>query len=134
LLMSIVMGHAFASLGENDDENDRLLAFFEYQAHRLTSELLFFVSPNEAMRIMRSPAASVTVINNFMKFIGMTLLPPFKGYDRYEVGPRKGQLRLVKPLETLTPIYKQYKRLEHIEDQLSFYNDIAFSYKREEKE
>ena len=83
---------------------------------------------------MRSPAASVTVVNNFMKFIGMTLLPPFKGYDRYEVGPRKGQLRLVKPLETMTPIYKQYKRLEHIEDQLNFYNDIAFSYRREEKE
>ena len=134
LLMSIVMSNAFASLGENDDENDRLLAFFEYQAHRLTSELLFFVSPGEAQRIMRSPAASVTVVNNFMKFIGMTLLPPFKGYDRYEVGPRKGQLRLVKPLETMTPIYKQYKRLEHIEDQLNFYNDIAFSYRREEKE
>ena len=133
LLMSIVMSQAFLNMGENDDEDDRLLAFMQYQAHRLTSELLFFVSPNEAQRILRSPAAIATVSDKLFKFIGMTLLPPWKGYDRYDTGPRKGQLRLVKPLEDLTPFYKQYKRLQHIDDQLNFYNDIAFGYRKKDK-
>ena len=74
-----------------------------YQTNRLHTEIFAYVNPVEAVRLMKSPMASMSLIENTIKLIEQSIHPT----ERYESGWRKGDLKLGVRLEKLIPIYKQ---------------------------
>ncbi len=95
----------------DDDERSWLFHMGEYQAYRLKSELLFYIPPfsfTEVIRIIRSPAAS---LNSFEK-VGkvLTQLVPATGFERFEKGDNKGELKLLKYSRDLVPLWNQIER------------------------
>lgn len=109
---SMTIVFALAGMDDEDDvERTWLFHMGEYQAYRLRSELLFYIPPfalTEAMRIIRSPAAS---LNSFEKMGKVFLqLTPVTGFERYEKGDNKGELKLLKYSRDLVPFWNQIER------------------------
>ncbi len=113
----IVAGFAFKMKGD-DPEDEWLWSFLSYQSYRLKSELFFFSSPGNAMQILRSPMASMSVLQNIGD-LATQLLHPTEVYKR---GPMKGELKLKKDIINFIPIYKQFYRARDIEQQISWFN------------
>jgi hypothetical protein len=120
LTMAIILANvAIAAIKEiDDDDEERMWSFMAYQALRLKAELLFFVSPGDMWDIMRSPMASMSVVENIFKLFGQMMTPA----DRYERGPWKGHLKIEKTLTNLTPGYRQFYRIRDIRDQLAWFS------------
>ncbi len=132
LISAIIMGgvfNAFRGEGDDDEENGFLgfgerpegeqwmWSFMAYQAVRLKTELLFFVQPMEAMRILRSPAATMSVFENTYKLMQQVFTP----FDRYEQGSWKGKPKISKTLNNFVPGLRQIYRLKYVEDQISWF-------------
>ena len=88
-----------------------------YQLLRLKSELLFYVSAPNAMSILRSPAASMSVIDNITEVLTQAMNP----LEVYERGPWKGQLKLYKDMVNMVPVLSQYYRLKHVDQQIPWF-------------
>lgn len=95
-------------------DNEWLNGFLEYQAERLKTEMLFFSSPGEAMKILRSPAATMSVLENTGRFFNN--LVNFNEY--YERGPWKGQRKITKNIVNYTPVFRQYYRFRDVKEQI----------------
>ena len=100
-----------------DDDDDYakgdepwLWEFSEYQIARLSTELGFFTMPGQTLQIMRSPAASMAVLENIGRFIN----DAFNFNEVYERGPWKGQRKIKKSTMQLIPLYKQYYRVRDV--------------------
>jgi len=125
LIISIIMvGLTLKMKGEDDDKDDWVLNNLAYQALRLRSELAFFWNPNESMKILRSPMASMSQLENVIKLFGQLVYPVTSGtfeFDVYERGAWKDQVKLAKTTTSLLPVLKQYYRIRDIGDQLSWF-------------
>jgi hypothetical protein len=100
-----------SALFKDDDDDDRFAdGFGEYQMERLITELSFFTRVTEAMKLLRSPAASMSVLEN----TGRWLNDMFNFNEYYERGPWAGQRKVVKSTTNLVPLYKQYYRLKDV--------------------
>ena len=111
-----------------DDDEERFWALLAYQTYRLRAELLFFTPVlNNAMSILRSPAATMSVVENLIRLTSQMWNPDAV----YQRGPWKGQLKLKKDAIMLIPLYKQYFRWRDISDQISFFRqNSAASYNK----
>jgi hypothetical protein len=120
LLSTIVLANFAYSRVTDDDDEDHFWSFMAYQAYRLRAELLFF-SPkiDEAMTIMRSPMASMSVIENSIKLVDQMFNP----LDQYERGPWKGDYKIKKTLINFVPLWKQYYKLRDVEDQIAWFRN-----------
>jgi hypothetical protein len=120
LLSTIALAHFAFSKVTDDDDEDHFWAFVAYQAFRLRAELLFF-SPkvDEAMSIMRSPMASMSVIENTIRLMDQMFNP----LDQYERGPWKGQYKISKTLINFVPMWKQYYKLRDVEEQIPWFKN-----------
>jgi hypothetical protein len=117
-LAIVVARFALAKVDDIDDEGDeRYWAFVAYQAARLKAELLFFISPKEAMSILRSPAASISMVENIIKLFGQ--MGAMR--DVYERGPWKGKPKIHKTLANLTPAFRQIYRIRDMKEQTSWF-------------
>ena len=116
IILSSVM---FRLKGDADDEGwERIYATAAYQAYRLRAELLFFTPKlDEAMSILRSPTASMSVLNNLSKVVS-NLFNPTAVYQR---GPWEGQLKLKKSFIQMIPMYKQFYRVRDISEQINWF-------------
>ena len=79
--------------GDTDDDEpgeERFWAMMAYQLYRLKAELLFY-SPklDEAMSLLRSPLASMSMMENVVNLTSQLFNP----VEVYERGPWKGQLK-----------------------------------------
>lgn len=119
LLTTIIIGTVAYNNKLDDDEDDYMWGFLAYQAFRLKSELLFFTSPGEAMTILRSPMASMSVLENTGRLLS-SLLTPGKEFER---GPWKGELKLKKNFINMIPVYKQYYKARDIEEQIKWFKN-----------
>lgn len=120
LLAILVANLMIGKMGDGDDDNEAMLAFVAYQAVRLKSELLFFINPGDTINILRSPMASMSVIENVSRIlVTLTSGDPF---DKFERGPWKDQLKLAKYATNMVPAYRQIYRIRDIEDQLSWFS------------
>lgn len=121
LTLSLIMAKVFlAALQDEDDPwDERYYSFLAYQAARLKSELLFFTSPKEAFAILRSPAASISMLENVLKLSGQV----FNIRDTYERGPWKGKPKIYKTLNDMVPGKRQYYRLRDMREQTSWFTD-----------
>ena len=114
-----IMISALTKAMDDDDEDDWYLSFLAYQAARFKSELLFFVNPIEAMRILRSPMASMSVVENTANILSQLLSDPGELYQR---GHWKGKPKIVKDFINFIPVQRQVYRLMYIDDQISWFH------------
>lgn len=120
LVIAVIMANILMRLKSGaDDEDDEITmkfySFLAYQAYRLQNELLFFTPKlDSTTAILRSPAASMSVLENIIKLSGQIFHP----MERYETGAWKGRLKIIKTLTNMTPIERQFYRLFDIDTQL----------------
>jgi hypothetical protein len=110
---------------DDPDKNDLLLNNMAYQALRLRSELSFYWNPTSMTQILRSPTASMTLLENSIKLFGQLLYPITSGtfaLQEYQVGNWKGHYKIEKTINQLIPIIKQPARIRDIGNQLSYFN------------
>lgn len=121
MFMFGILATAFLALkGESDDDDEKMLyGNMAYLTLRGRSELSFYYNPVEAMAILRSPAASMSTIENILKMLGGIMPPDFTLFERYERGAWKGKLKLEKNLMNFIPAYRQYYRVRDIDDVLT---------------
>jgi hypothetical protein len=131
LVLAIVLANIAAGMKPDPDEDDKLKerfwAFIMYQTYRLQNELMFF-SPNltSAMSILRSPAASMSFAENIITLSGQIFDP----FATYESGAWKGRPKILKTLNNMAPIEKQYFRLIDLGSQLPLMQKSAFGGKQ----
>ena len=114
----ILSGFAYSHWTDGEDESDkRFWAFLAYQSLRLKTEMLFYISLGNAMQILRSPMASMSVLEN----IGKTWDQMFNPLERYERGPWKGRLKLERDIVQFIPVYKQYFKMRDVEEQIPWF-------------
>ena len=103
----------------DDDEEELTFSdnFLMYQLLRLKAELTFYVSIPSAMSILRSPAASMSVVEN----VGTVLKQAANPLEVYESGPWKGQLKIYKHMVNMIPVYRQYYRVKNIDTQIPWF-------------
>jgi len=104
------------ALGIEWMDTDWLNSFMEYQAERLSTELGFFTRIGEAMKILRSPAATMSVAENTARFFNNL----FNFNEYYERGPWAGQRKITKNVVNYVPVYRQYYRLRDVKDQIQW--------------
>lgn len=105
----------------DEDERNYFLAYFAFRLH---SELIMYVNPNEFMRIMASPAVSMTMLERTINFLTQLGNDAFGGepdWDRYQAGKRKGQTRISKRVRDLVPFYYQFERHKYMPDVVDYY-------------
>jgi hypothetical protein len=118
LILAIILANVLAKIEPDDDEEEwkrRYWAFIGYQTYRLQNEMLFFTPKlDSAMSILRSPAASVSFLENLIELSGQIFSPA----EVYESGPWKGRPKIFKTLNNMAPGLRQYYRLKDIEVQI----------------
>jgi len=96
---------------DTDDPGDRaILGAYQmlvYQVNRLHTEIFAYLNPAEAIKLMKTPMASTSILVNMTDLLGQLMNP----FEEYESGWRKGQNRLGVKIEKLTPVYKQLATL-----------------------
>ena len=105
----------------DDDREEYMYQTIAFHALRLRSELLFFYSPGEFQRILRSPAASLAIIENLINFFSEFADPGQSIFDEIEKGPLKGNPRYAKHLNNMLPFWKQYYRLTDMGSMLAWF-------------
>lgn len=117
--MTFTAAALLTSLGEDepDEEMKNFIFVNSYFMKRTSSEIGFYWNPAESLRIMRSPAASVSMLEKSIHFLTQLITAPG---ETYETGRRKGEYKLAKDTEDLLPILKQLNRHENIKETLSF--------------
>jgi hypothetical protein len=119
LISAIILSKVFLSLrADQDDDRDWIYEFAAYQMLRYRTELLFFFNPAESLKILRSPAASMAMLENTIKVFNQLMTNPFEVYER---GHFKGDLKLKKQAIDFIPIRKQIYKLRDIQSQLNWW-------------
>ena len=120
-MSAIILANAAISMAKNakqrkDEETAGVMwNFMAYQALRLEAEFRFYTSPMEAMKILRSPAASMSMVEGLAQLASQLTGP---GWQEYQQGPFKGDLKLKKTLIDLTVGVKQYYRARELGEQV----------------
>ncbi len=121
LMSAIILSNVFIAMKEDaDDDEEWIWSFLAYQALRYKTEVGFFINPMEAMKILRSPAASMSVIENSIRLVGQMLPPDFEGFERYERGSWKGRPKIQKTAINFVPGLKQIYRVQNVADQITW--------------
>jgi len=118
MLTALVIGGAMTRKDRDDSDDSWFYNFSAYQLLRLKTELLFYTNPAEAMQILRSPMATMSLFETTMKIFHQMLHPT----DRYTAGvPEwKGHLKMEKLLYDLLPVFRANYQLRDIKTQVSF--------------
>tara|TARA_Y100001938_G_C8100452_1_gene441268 strand:- start:3991 stop:7479 length:3489 start_codon:yes stop_codon:yes gene_type:complete len=104
-----------AAQDEDDEFIQNALMLNAFYTRRLYGELRAFTSITEGLRILRSPAASISLIQNGLEVMDQ-LYSDIKSvsaggeFERYEQGKRKGTLKLEKEFKDLVPAWYQTGR------------------------
>jgi hypothetical protein len=106
--------HSVLQAAMDDDDDSYLTAFSAYQARRLQSELLQFVMPGEALRILKSPMATTNYVEKWWDLI--TQLAYYEPayalgadveedifYQRKTATAKKGDRKIVTMVEKVLP-------------------------------
>ena len=125
VLTTIILKHLFTNLWDDEDERGkgnikRFQNAFMYQLDRQQSELLQFVSPPDALRVIESPLSSTRMIREMGEALLSTIYTPVViGYDSitpgkknlkldkrlyYQRGNKKGQLKMWKEQRDAMPL------------------------------
>jgi hypothetical protein len=126
LIASIVLANILAGIkpppGDDEEATRKYWAFVMYQTYRLQNEILFFINPNSSMSILRSPMASMSVVENLIKLSGQIFDPTAV----YESGAWKGRPKIIKTLNDMVPVEKQWYRLQDMMSQMPWMQRSGF--------
>jgi hypothetical protein len=125
LVLAIIIANIAMGMrgGTDDPDEERFWSFIAYQAYRLQNEIMFFTPKlDSAMSILRSPAASISVVENIIKLTGQIFHP----MAIYQNGTWKGRPKIFKTLMNMTPVERQYYRLRDVTDQVTWVQNAAF--------
>ena len=119
IALTLISGGLLKGLAEDEPDEDtaNFLYTSAYIIRRTSSELSFYADPAETLRILKSPAASVSMLENVIELTGQLLTSPT---ERYKQGNRKNEYKFVKDLEDLVPIVKQTKRFDNMKETLGY--------------
>ena len=114
ILATYAIGRALAGMMSDDDDDSYALRFFAYQAKRLNTEMLQFLNPKEAMRIIDSPTATANLLRKWTGLIdqGAAELGYVVGvgdeedifYQRRTGTAEKGDRKIVNKIKRVLPI------------------------------
>lgn len=91
------------------DDDDELLYFLAYTMRRTESELKQFWSLQESYRITKTPFASIRTLESTTNLLGL-IVNPMSWNDRYKSGKRKGDLKLIRQVEKMIPVWSKLDR------------------------
>ena len=126
IALTLMAAHILKGLASDLPEEDpsyKALMLSAFTARRLHMELFAFSNPLEAITLMRSPAASISLFEKsgklFIQLLGDTV-GTFSGeeFDSYDRGDLKGMYKVQKYASDLLPVISQTNR--NIEDVTTF--------------
>jgi len=119
---SAYMIYAIAQgLAEEDDDNKELWYHLAYANRRLHSELMFFTSPSEAQKIVRSPFAALSVVQKIGSFQEQIFSDLVSGeFEVYETGYRKGTYKSWEKLKNAAPVLNYIDDFSRMEEKLRY--------------
>jgi hypothetical protein len=117
IFISMMIGSvlAGAAADEPDEQQKLALTLGAFYSRRLYSELVFYMNPVETIRILRSPSATINLLEKGLYFL-MQLSSDVSSvvtggeFETYVQGKRKGELKLEKRFRDLVPIWYQTGR------------------------
>tara|TARA_R110000850_G_scaffold34024_1_gene92218 strand:+ start:25445 stop:29839 length:4395 start_codon:yes stop_codon:yes gene_type:complete len=127
IILTIASAYLLKGLAEDLPEDDpayTAMMLGAFSARRLHMELVAFSNPLEALVLMKSPAASVSLLQKSSRLllqIGKdTAMTTFggEGFERYERGDMKGELKVKKYFNDIIPVANQVNR--NLDDAVTF--------------
>lgn len=118
-----VLAQMASGMDEEKDANKlRAIRYSLYITNRLNTELLFFVNPMDTWQILKSPAASMSVVQSAATTLNYAL--PWNWDEKYEAGINKDKSKLLHNFTKLVPLWKQLDRIsvDGIKGQLQYHN------------
>jgi hypothetical protein len=113
ILASIALGKA----GDDDDNSAYWANFTAYQMLRFKTDILFFTPKiDEAMTILRSPMATMSLLENVGKLTHQLASPG----EEYQRGPWKRHLKLEKIIVDFIPVVRSFYQTRDIKNQINF--------------
>jgi len=111
-----------ANIAEDEDDNE-MTYLAAYWFRRTVSELMFWANPTETFRILSNPAASISFLEKGFK-LAYEMMPGvgWNTYERRSGNYEKGDLKILKRIDDITPIKSQLFRYENASDALSWLN------------
>lgn len=107
MMSSALAASILAGLAEGADDDDKDLYYTAaYLFRRHYSELRFYSHPGEGLKILSSPAASLSMIDRTLELINQLGNPT----EQYVKGKRKGEYKIVRKLKRITPAVGQLDR------------------------
>lgn len=105
----------------DDDDEDYDNVYLAYLATRLNTETFFYLNPLDTLKIIKSPAASISLIEDTIRLMRQIVTEPT---ERYVKGRREGQLKINKQIEDIIPYVKQIDRISQdgLKEQLTWFN------------
>jgi len=110
IVLNMIISGLTAGLAadERDPVKKARLYFLAFYSRRLWSELMFYSNPLEAFRILRNPAASLSILENALEFLWQAqkdIISIGRGgtLERYKRGKRRGKTKLGKEFKDLVP-------------------------------
>jgi len=96
---------------DTDDMGDRAILgayqMLNYQVNRLYTEVFAYINLQEFVKLMATPAASVSLVESTIRVLQQFSDP----FEEYQAGWRKGENKLLVKTEKLIPLYKQLTTL-----------------------
>ena len=99
-------GILLGSLLSGNDDSDEITYFWLYQVRRLTTELAQFRNVSENAKMLKSPIASLRLIESSTDAVFKTLNFMSWG-EEYESGPNKGDLKISRAWQKIIPVLNQ---------------------------
>lgn len=108
ITLTMIASTLLAGLAKDaDDEEKEMYYRLAYTFRRLQGETTFYLDPRETLKIMSSPAASISMIKNTSDAMALLFTDPLA---KYKIGDRKGEYKLKKKIFKLFPVLSQVDR------------------------
>jgi hypothetical protein len=116
-------------LAEDDDELKENILFnmYMYQNDRLWTEIATYTPIygwfNESSKLLRSPAASYSVMSDITKLGYNVFLYPFRDTEehKFRSGVHYGENKITQGIKNILPFVRQYERLKTLDENNKYY-------------
>jgi hypothetical protein len=127
MFYSMVGMFALASATLDDDEDNWVTNMALYQMRRFQTELGFYFSPPEALKILKSPAATTTTWQRVIKFGDQLIHVGDTDYTTYQVssyGHKKGDSKIWSTFKALLPAVQGIERTQTPEQAIKYFDKL----------
>lgn len=124
-MIATALAVGFLAPDKDDDEKNKWAGnFILYQSKRLQTELLFYTDPLDAWKILKSPTAAMTMIENTVLLLDNAL--PWNISDRYQTGKHVGELKVMERLKKVLPVINHLENLKNPDEAFNWFKSVNF--------